>query len=416
MRLNATAHLLLLCAGLSGCSRHAAAPTVVGGPPPVPELVATQPLARATGVLYDTEIWAQFSRPLDGRSINATTVFLKLDTTRQPVVVSYDGVTRRILVRPTVTLALQRTYTVEISTAVHGADGTPIAPDVFFQFKTNSLRRIQYDYPTPGELEGPLAALGWGRTQGPVDNIFYDVYVSTDSLEVQRRSATPLMHAVFTRFVPAQTWPMGSTVYWAVTTENATTHERLDGAMQSFQVLDADTPLDSMWVGERDHGSNDLRTRGFQYCNQPNVGCGPSYNCSIHWHLSSLPANVRFGPATILLTATDAYANTVPQARPTAWMAQNDWVSCSVFAPGPPFSENSGLLADGAEAGSLGAEFTSSRLGAFFETQYRGRTLLYGTLIRSSQDIVFHSTLGSDPSKWPRALIRFYRLPAAPAP
>jgi hypothetical protein len=95
-------------------------------------------------------------------------------------------------------------------------------------------------------------------------------------------------------------------------------------------------------------------------------------------------------------------------------MAQNDWVPCSIVAPGPPFTENSGELAEAVGVGSVGAELTSGRLGAFLEGQYRARSLLYGTLIRSSQNIIFHSSIADDPAKRPQTVIRFYRLPAAP--
>src|SRR5262249_22520366 len=157
-----------------------------------PELVATLPAARSTGVLYDTDIWGQFSRALDPGTIDTTTVYLKLDGQRLPITVIYDGLTRRILLRPRVTLALQRTYTVEFSTSVNASDGPPIAPDVLFQFTTNSLRRVPYAFPAQAALEGPVASLGWGGATGPTNNILYEIYASTDSLAIASRSAPPL--------------------------------------------------------------------------------------------------------------------------------------------------------------------------------------------------------------------------------
>src|SRR5262249_33695876 len=148
--------------------------------PPAADLVATQPAARSTGVIYDTEIWGQFSRPLDAGTIGPTSVFLKLDGQRVPITVIYDDLTRRILLAPTVTLALQRTYTVEFSTSIHASDGTPVAPSVFFQFTTNSLRRVPYDFPAQGALEGPVASLGWGGAVGLNANVIYEIHASTD--------------------------------------------------------------------------------------------------------------------------------------------------------------------------------------------------------------------------------------------
>ena len=405
--------LIVLVALLAGCGRRTAPQPTVTGPPPAPKLVATQPPARGDFALYDTDIWGQFSRPLDASTVSPTTVFLKLDGQRHPITARYDYLTRRILIHPTVTLELQRTYTVEFSTSVHGADGTPLPPNLYFQFKTNSVRRVSYDFPLAGDLEGPLATLGWGGAQGPSGNILYEVYASTDSLEVERRQS-PLSRSVLTRFVPSVSWPMGRTIYWTVTSENATTHERLPGAVQAFRVLDPGTPIDSVVIVARDHGSSDIRSRTTQDCNRLTMSCGPSFNCSLHWYLAAIPPNVRFASATIRLTATDVFGNVVQFVRPTVWMAQNDWVPCSIVAPGPPFTELSGELAEAVGVGSVGAELTSGRLGAFLEAQYRGRSLLHGTLIRSSQNILFHSSIAEDPAKRPQTVLRFYRLPAAP--
>ena len=408
--------LLALAAALSGCSKHATEPAPVP-PPPVPELVASQPPARASGVLYDSDIWAQFSRPLDTRTVSPLSVFLKLDAQRLPITVSYDAITRRISLRPSVTLLLQRTYTVEFSTAVHGADGTPIAEGVFFQFTTNSLRRVPYDYPPAGALEGPVSALGWGGGKGADGNILHEVYVSTDSSQVESRAVVPFARSVFTYYLPVTAWPLGSTVYWAITSENVTTHERLAGPVQSFRIVDAGTPMDSLTILALDHGSNDARTRPFPaYCNRGELPCGPNFNGSLHWYYADLPGNVRFAGATLRLTAQDAYSGMIAASAPTLWMAQQVWLPCSVGAPGPPFPEVGGLLAGAGATSPNLAEFSSDRLSAYFEAQYRGRAYLYGTIVRADQDIFFHSTLSADLSTRPRAVVRFYRLPTAVAP
>jgi len=233
--------ILVLVACLSGCSKHAT-DTTGPPPPPVPELVATQPPARSPSALYDSDIWAQFDRPLDARTVTTQNVYLKLDAQRIPITVSYDALTQRVSLKPTPILELQRTYTVEFSTALKGTDGTALAPGVFFQFTTNSLRRPVYDFPLRGALEGPVTTLCWGGTQGPTNNIFYELYVSPDSAAVEARTAPMLMRHVFTRFVPDVGWPMGTTMYWAITTENLTTHERLAGGVRSFRTLDPNTP------------------------------------------------------------------------------------------------------------------------------------------------------------------------------
>ena len=409
---------LLLVAALSGCSKHATEPDQVAPPVVVPELIASQPSPRAASVIYDSEIWAQFSRALDPRTIGPTTVFLKLDGQRAPITVTYDALTRRIFLRPTVLLALQRTYTAEFSTSVHGLDGTPLAPGVFFQFTTNSLRRVPYDYPAPGALEGPVSAFGWGGTQGPVSNIFYDLYASTDSVAVQTRSIPPLSHSPFTRYLPGLAWPAGSTVYWAITNENETTHERLNSRMSSFRTLDATTPIDSIVISTLDHSDADDRLRfPPNWCNSPDFPAGPNCNASMHWNLSTLPQGVRLAGVTVQLTLQPSFAGSVPIANPTIWMTQNDWTGCFNRVPGPPYNEPSqGLLARAVAADPVHAQFTSDRLAAFMEALYRGRTLLYGTVFRSDANIAFYSPRNVDPDIVPQAVIRFYRLPAPAAP
>jgi len=408
---------LLLVAALSGCSKHATEPGAVGPPAAVPELIASQPPPRATGVIYDSEIWAQFSRALDPATIGPTSVFLKLDGQRAPIAVTYDALTRRIFLKPTALLELQRTYTADFSTSVRGLDGTPLAPGVFFQFTTNSLRRVPYDYPAPGALEGPLSAIGWGGTQGPLDNFFYDLYASTDSVAVASRSIPPLVHSVFTRFLPESAWPAGRTIYWAITNENRTTHERLNSRMTSFRTIDPSTPIDSVVILTRDHGDNDNRTRPFPaYCARADLPSGPNFNASVHWDLSPIPAGVLVASATVKLTLEPPFAGTVPAANPTIWLAQNDWTACNVQVPGPPFTDPTGQLAPGTAADPVHTLFTSDRLAAFFEALYRGRTLIYGTVVKTDVNTTFYSPVNVDVAIRPQAVIRFYRPPSATAP
>jgi hypothetical protein len=320
-----------------------------------------------------------------------------------------------VTLRPTVTLELQRTYTVEFSTAVHGADGTPLAPGVFYQFTTNSLRRPAYDFPRASDLEGPLAALGWGGTVGPTNNVVFEVYASTDSQAVRARSAPFLNRSVFTRYLPDVAWPMGSTIYWALTSENLTTHERLDGTMRSFRILDAGTPLDSISIGARDHGSRNV-TNTTQQCTAPNFSCGPTFNGALHWALGSIPADARFQSVTVRLTTGSTGTNDITATQPALWMAQNDWVNCQIVAPGPPFAELSGLLATSVAETPSVAVFRSDRLGALLEAQARGRSLLFGTLVHANSLIVFQSTTANDFNFVPKCVVRFYHLPPASRP
>ena len=407
--------ILGVLATLTGCSKHATDSTAPPPAPPVPELVAMQPPARSPSALYDSDIWAQFDRPLDPRTVTTLNVYLKLDAQRIPITVAYDAATQRVTLTPTAILELQRTYTVEFSTAVKGADGTPLAPGVFFQFTTNSLRRPTYDFPLTMSLEGPVATLCWGGTQGPTNNILYDLYASTDSNAVIARTAPVLARSVFTRFVPAVTWPMGSTIYWAVTSENVTTHERLAGSLRSFQTLDASTPLDSVTISERDHGSKSSLS-GLQGCNSQSFTTGGTFNGAVHWDVGLIPGDARLQSVSARLSIWSSDTSTVQGAQPALWMAQNEWLPCSMNSPGPPYNELSGFLANATTEDSKTAVFSSDRLAGLFEAQLRGRGLLYGTLIRASHAVSFHSTHSDNAASWPSAVVRFYRVPAVHAP
>jgi hypothetical protein len=382
----------------------------------VPALVATQPAARSPSVLYDSAIWAQFDRPLDPRTVTTLNVYLKLDGQRLPITVGYDTADRRVTLTPTVILELQRTYTVEFSTAVKGADGTPLPPGVFFQFTTNSLRRPTYDFPVAASLEeGPVTTLCWGGTQGPTNNLVYELYASSDSAAVVARTAPMLTRSVFTRFVPSVAWALGSNVYWAVTVENQTTHERLDGSLRSFRTLDPGTPIDSLTIHGRDHGSKSTSSNA-QSCNAQTFSCGLPFNGAVHWDLSSLPANIRLQGVEVRLTEPAGSTTSIPNANPSLWIAQNDWLPCTMNSPGPPFNELTGFLAGAVAETPVVARFSSDRLAGLLEAQYLGRGLLFGTVLRADSQITFESTLSGDFPGRPSAVVHFYRLPQVPRP
>jgi hypothetical protein len=407
--------VLVLTATLSGCSKHSTDSTAPPAAPPVPELVAMQPPARSLSVIYDSDIWAQFDRPLNPRTVDTLNVYLKLDGQRVPITVGYEAATQRVTLAPRVLLELQRTYTVEFSTAVKGADGAPLASGVFYQFTTNSLRRPAYDFPLASSPEGPVATLGWGGTQGPTNNILYELYASTDSNAVIARTTPMLTRSVFTRFVPAVAWPMGTTIYWALTAENVTTHERLAGSLESFQTLEASTPLDSVTIPAHDHGSKSA-TSNAQSCSSQNFTTGGSFNGAVHWDVAQIPGDAKLQSVTLKLNIWPTDTSTVQGSQPVLWMAQNDWLPCSMNSPGPPFNELSGFLAPATTEDSKTAVFRSDRLAALLEAQLRARGLLYGTLIKASHAVSFHSTNSGDVASRPSAVIRFYRVPAVRVP
>ena len=112
---------------------------------------------------------------------------------------------------------------------------------------------------------------------------------------------------------------------------------------------------------------------------------------------------------------TDLQAGNFNATQPSVWLAQNDWNACAMRAPGPPFNELTGRLADAVPADNIELDFTSARLAALLEAQYRKRTLLFGTLVRSLANTSFNSNGAFDATKQPRMVVRFYRIPPGAA-
>lgn len=403
---------LIVIAAAAACSKHATEPP----PPPLvvsPLLVATEPPARAQSSLYDTEIWGEFDRDLDPATVDVQTAFLKLDGQRIPTVVTYVAATRRIALRPTVVLLLQRTYTVEFTPAIHATDGVPLPPNVFFQFTTNSLRRVSYDFPVQDTLVGPLNMLGWGGSQGPVNEITFTVYAGTDSGQVARREIPPIHANVFTRYLPFTAWPRGARVYWAVDNENLVTHERLEGPVHKFRVFDENVAVETVRFYARDHGSRSL-TSTTQFCNSQDMPASPSHNTALHWDVGQIPPGAHVVSAKIgLAVKVDPPRLPTPPAfsltEPTLYMTQTEWINCSMNAPGPPYPEVNGVLATATEDPNdpLRVEFTSDRLGAFFEAVSRGDIYTHGTLLKTRALVYYHSSVSQDGPRQPFAEIRY---------
>src|SRR5262249_53271410 len=144
-----------------------------------------------------------------------------------------------------------------------------------------------------------------------------------------------------------------------------------------------------------------------QQCGFQNFNCGPTYNGALHWDLSGLPSNARFQSVTVRLATATSGVNDIDLTRPALWMAQKHWAACQISTPGPPFNELSGFLATAVAETPTLAVFRSDRLGALLEAQMRGRTLVYGTLIRANDIISFQSTLAPDVAGRPSAVVRF---------
>jgi glycosidase len=111
-----------------------------------PLVVDKYPSPSGTTVLPGTIVWATWSRPLDGTTVNANT--FQLSSTAGPVVgtVSYISQTNyyATVFSPTTALARGTTFTATLGTAIRGADndGATLQREVVWSFMTEALNRI----------------------------------------------------------------------------------------------------------------------------------------------------------------------------------------------------------------------------------------------------------------------------------
>jgi hypothetical protein len=185
--------------------------------------------------------------------------------------------------------------------------------------------------------------------------------------------------------------------------------------VHSFRTLDPATPVQTVVIPAADWGSNDVRNANTQFCTNVLRPAGPSFNAGLHWNYSAIDANVKLADATLRLFFTDVLAGTFNSTQPTLWMAQNEWSACLMRAPGPPYTEGTGLLANAVPATTVENDFTSPRLAAFLEAQLRRRTLVYGTLVRTLGNTNFQSPSATDATKRPSIVVHYYLLPPVAA-
>jgi hypothetical protein len=106
--------------------------------PSAPALVSASPAGGATGVARDATVSAKFDRPLDPATVTGTAVTIRPagSSTALAATVSYDDPTRTVTLQPAAPLSAATTYSVRITTAVRGADGTPLPADIAWSFST----------------------------------------------------------------------------------------------------------------------------------------------------------------------------------------------------------------------------------------------------------------------------------------
>ena len=357
---------LVLAALITGCSKEAP----VAPPTPVaPKVVTVQPPARSAGYAYDGQIWALFDRPLDPKSIDTTTVFLKKDTQRLACNVSYEPVSRRIVVVPRSSLGLNTTYTVMVTTLVKAKDGTPLPQDFLWQFATSSIRRPVYLSPAPGEIATPVTMLRWSSADAAPGSLVFDVYAATDSNAVAARTTPVLAHTTNSFHLPRAYWPAGQRVYWAVSTTNVTTGEKIISPPVGFDVIADGAPTHVMSGTAVEWGA--IQTgRTTQYCGQNYIPTGPGYQNAVRFSLDPGLMGTRVKSASLVMTAA---SNAYLISAVSAWYSSPNWFACSMVYGGAPYLDPSGQLGFTYPTGGTTMVLESPALAAWVEGMLRGR-------------------------------------------
>jgi hypothetical protein len=103
-----------------------------------PRVLTTVPAAEATGVPIDQAIVATFDDEMDPFTINAATFTLRQTLGSILVAGSVTSTSRTAVLRPTVSLAPNTSYTATLTTAVEDVSGNSLVPNSAWTFRTAS--------------------------------------------------------------------------------------------------------------------------------------------------------------------------------------------------------------------------------------------------------------------------------------
>ncbi|MEO5879220.1 MAG: Ig-like domain-containing protein [Candidatus Eisenbacteria bacterium] len=391
--------------------------------PPPPQVLATQPVARSSGVVYDTPISVDFSTEMDASTLTTGNVFLKLDTQRVPILLAWNATTRRLTIQPQARLQLRRTYTVELTSGIRTADGQGFGDaGWYFQFTTNSARRPDNARPRTGDSnESPFVMLSWDSTETVAGNISYEVWGGLDSVMVAVRAGTPLVTSPRARWLPETRWPLGQRIYWAITVVNATTAERFLGPVRSFSTLPNGVALDSLLVRGQDSGINYLifgvsPVYPYQFCSSDSVWSQSGTQSWMTFPLSGLPADVRVASARLEVYTFNHYVSRLPTTTLTLWSSKLDWPRpCRTniqFRESLPIQDQA--VATGHQESDRRILFVSDLLAAHVEASVR-RGGFFGYEFVTSQRIAYATARILDATYHPYLKIHYYRPGPGPA-
>lgn len=400
--------LMLVLAGCGGDESGPAAPVA----PDPGRIASVQPADRAHQIAFDTAIWCESLEPLDPATVRTTTVFLKSDTKRLPITVSYDPATRRIHVAPDAPLALFKTYTVELSEGIRTTAGAPLTGGYWWQFTTISVRAPDSPQPMNGATgESPCVLLQWkGLTESSAGTIEYELRSGSDSLTATDPATPPLAVLSASRFLTRARWSQSAPNWWSVRARNRTTGESASGLAWRFDCLPADTPSDTIEVPRRDHAYFSVSLNRSN-CIPDSVVTGILFTGYYRWRFAALDTTWRIASAMVETTPY-AHWQSLVSAGASVWAANADWAECASGYPGPPFVDDAtGKLADVQILRPDRVRFTSDALTAHTEAMIRFGGY-YGYVIRSSDRIAWYSGRGNEAAQGKLRIV-VYR-PAAP--
>lgn len=379
---------LAAAAGFTACRKSA--PVAPLAPQP-PKVLAVQPPARTSGYSFDGQIWALFDRPLDPRTVDTTTVFLKKDTQRLACAVSYEPTSRRVVVVPRAPLGLNTTYTVIVTTRVESKDGTPLAADYLWQFSTSSIRHLTYLTPAANEIVTPVAMLSWTSPGAVPGTLQFDVFVGTDSLAVLAHTVPAIARTASSWFLPRVHWPSNTRVFWSVRTLNTSTGEQLESPVAGFTVGSQTAPSHPVTIPMLEWGG--IRTGNpQQFCTQTTVTVGQGCQSAVRFAFDPQVQGRRVKSARIFMTASSNFSG-IPFL--SVWTATPAvWPVCGMSYPGPPYPELGGQLAT-ARVGASSNQmlFESVALAAWAEGMLRGGDFS-GVLLISSSTLLMSINTG----------------------
>lgn len=378
----------LVAALVAGCGSRVRAPLEPAAPPPPapPAIADVHPAPRAVGSPYDAPIWVEFSEPVDASTLTDRNVFLKLDTRREPVTLAWDAARRRLTLEPGVRLRLRRTYTVEITPRVRTAAGAAVAPQGhFWQFTTNSLRRLRTPRPGDGAtFESPVARLAWDATDAEAGPVEYRVWIGPDSAAVAGRQGLPIAAVRRADWLPRTPWPTGSRLYWSVHARHLETGETGEAPVWRFETLPADTPVDSLVLPVESRGyvlKSDGRTR----CTQSVLGAGQGYNNAIRWRVPAAGPNLRLAGASVTFSY---FATSAPAVvRPAIYATTGPWEGCAVTSETPKADPGLELASDGRSTNNGLVTFQSTVFAAHLEAVARDGDLHGYSILTSGPTI-----------------------------